>query len=535
MNNLRLFIANTEVELNEKVTFAITKQFEDLNNPTKIINDWSKTIKIPFTTKNNKLFGNIYNVDRKIVVGSGMIGISFDPTKKVDFRLEHNSNIIMTGYIKMNSITKEKGFGYYNITLNGKLGKTFQTLKNLSFNPEDKGTDNYIDATKYFNTQINKQFVINSFNKYVENRYSTIEDVMSHSDGVYSIIGVTPVHSGLPKNYDSKSIQTDYATHKSYEDVLKDYQQFSSWGITPETFVKDGFNWYQSSQIRSYNTQPYMYVDMLFNMMKYEAAQRGITLDYDADWFDVDNKYYNNLIFLLRSFQDNSVPYNFKNEYTKTLPTYGIYLGSWYATDTQQERLYNNILPATTYNEERTLLDSTHNYFDFSSINSIEMHCILKNLSLIVKNISSGTKIRFNPLNYLKIEFELVNNSSSPVLTMDSWILKDSECTLVPSGHNVINVPAFTPDISTNIGKIISDIILNFTLKPLDLSIATGLKPAIRLSWGDETPDYRVCKFIGQDPGSSTWVTKQAATLTVKADDVKIDIEDNGHIWIVKH
>ena len=63
---LRLFIEDKEVELNESVQVAITKQFEDLSNPTTIINDWSKTVSIPFTQNNHKLFGHIYNPDRVI-------------------------------------------------------------------------------------------------------------------------------------------------------------------------------------------------------------------------------------------------------------------------------------------------------------------------------------------------------------------------------------------------------------------------------------------------------------------------------------
>ena len=63
---LRLFIEDKEVELNESVQVAITKQFEDLSNPTTIINDWSKTVSIPFTQNNHKLFGHIYSPDRII-------------------------------------------------------------------------------------------------------------------------------------------------------------------------------------------------------------------------------------------------------------------------------------------------------------------------------------------------------------------------------------------------------------------------------------------------------------------------------------
>ena len=54
-----LYIENEYIELDNEVQFAITKTFEDLSNPTLIINDWSKTVAIPFTDKNNKTFGQL--------------------------------------------------------------------------------------------------------------------------------------------------------------------------------------------------------------------------------------------------------------------------------------------------------------------------------------------------------------------------------------------------------------------------------------------------------------------------------------------
>ena len=56
MNNIQLFIEGQELELTESVKFAITKQFDDLSNPTTIINDWSKTVEIPFSLKNNHIY-----------------------------------------------------------------------------------------------------------------------------------------------------------------------------------------------------------------------------------------------------------------------------------------------------------------------------------------------------------------------------------------------------------------------------------------------------------------------------------------------
>ena len=88
---IRLFIENNELELNETVQVAITKQFEDLSNPTAIINDWSKTVSIPFTVKNNNIFGHIYNIDKLTVASNGtqaLTGIYFNPYKKLNMRLQ---------------------------------------------------------------------------------------------------------------------------------------------------------------------------------------------------------------------------------------------------------------------------------------------------------------------------------------------------------------------------------------------------------------------------------------------------------------
>jgi len=53
MHNTELYIENTLIELDSAVHFAITKTFDDITNPTVLINDWSKSIDIPGTQANN--------------------------------------------------------------------------------------------------------------------------------------------------------------------------------------------------------------------------------------------------------------------------------------------------------------------------------------------------------------------------------------------------------------------------------------------------------------------------------------------------
>ena len=120
---LRLFIENIEIELDKEVEFAITKQFEDVTNPTTIINTWSKTVSLPFTKKNNETFGYIFNPDRCIVENSNLYqtGIYFNPLKKLTFRLQDNDNVLMMGYAKLNELKIIKNKGTYEVKLYGEL------------------------------------------------------------------------------------------------------------------------------------------------------------------------------------------------------------------------------------------------------------------------------------------------------------------------------------------------------------------------------------------------------------------------------
>ena len=127
MSKLRIFIEGKELDSLESVTVPITKQFEELSDPTMICNDYSKTVTVPLSKNNNDIFGHCYNPDRLIAAGDDdtpLVGIYFDPYKKLDCRLQWGDDVFFTGYAKMLKVTN-KG---YEVTINGELGKIFQEL-----------------------------------------------------------------------------------------------------------------------------------------------------------------------------------------------------------------------------------------------------------------------------------------------------------------------------------------------------------------------------------------------------------------------
>jgi hypothetical protein len=233
---LRLFLQNYEIELTEDIQVAITKQFEDITNPTSIINDWSKTVKIPATSQNNKIFGHLNNVDRLTVSGSGSIGVYFDPYKKIDFRLQWGDAIVMTGYAKNVSCDKD----YYNLTLNGELGKVFQEMKKITFDKTTDDTKYLIDGSQYIDEIINKDLVyrlwnnepdfenLNLIDKYIWAINATTGEKIKQINGAYktqNYLGFAPNNS-FEADFDYKTFQKyDQNTSMKLSEVLDERVQ----------------------------------------------------------------------------------------------------------------------------------------------------------------------------------------------------------------------------------------------------------------------------------------------------------------------
>lgn len=286
---VRLFIGDEEAELTEDFSVSITKAFDDLQNPTLIKNDYSKTITIPFTKANNKIFGYLYNLDRMITVDDepSDTGLDFNPYKKINFRLEWNNSVLMLGYLKVLQIT-EKG---YECSLNGELGNVFQELKKLTFDEkkyEGEEKEKYwIDTKPYYNQQINKDYIKSIWEG------DTIPDAGFLADISYK------------DGFEYNTVQTDAKTSFTFDNYLEENTKFKkNTGIDAKTVV-DKLNPSQIREFRSYLQQPYVKVKKLFEILsdKISTVANGWKISLDSGWFKETNPYWSNLSVLGGVFQ----------------------------------------------------------------------------------------------------------------------------------------------------------------------------------------------------------------------------------------
>lgn len=313
----RLFIENREIELDESVQFAITKQFEDLSNPTTIINDWSKTVSIPFTSRNNEIFGHIYNPDKLTVEGNvnqELTGIYFNPYKKLDMRLQWGDVVLMIGYAKMNEVKQNNGKGTYELTLFGQLGKVFQEMQKITFNVNDENSDYIIDGSQYVDATINKSIVIDSWNSSGQSTY-TLED-----STITDIIGFAPNNSYY-EEFDAKSYQSNTSEALRFTETLKrnwdDGNGGYVTGVEPETAIPNGMLPREIGEFRSYYQTPFIYWNKLWQIFQKKAELiTGYKWDLDTDWFNTSNPYYSKLVYMLKPFNVKNGT-SLENHYTK--------------------------------------------------------------------------------------------------------------------------------------------------------------------------------------------------------------------------
>lgn len=296
MKDIRLYIADRRVDIPEGVSLPITYQTEDFNNPTIVKNSFSKTIALPGTKNNNTIFGEIYKLDRmqhyEEWTGNPQLnGINFDPSKRVDFAIYRDSDLMESGYMQLNDIAIDGENITYNITLYGGVGDFFYGLKY-----KEDGTTKTLADIRYFikdsqgnllpeETEMdfiaNKEFVSECF----DNNFDTDNDRLKDT------ITFMPAYNGLYEDFDSShclintTSQSVFPTTKTEDNVT--YNTYNGYGLA--NLDHDYTEW-EMKDLRSYRQRPAIKVSKLIKAICREENS-GYNVEFDEKFFNERNPY----------------------------------------------------------------------------------------------------------------------------------------------------------------------------------------------------------------------------------------------------
>ena len=322
---IQLFLADKEVELNDKVAFPLNKSFENLWNPTDIIVEYSKSIKIPATAANNRLMANAYRIDRQFVVNENNtnIGLYLDPLKRIPMKLVYNGTILLDGYAKYQSATSNSKETYYTFNLHGVLGDIFQSLldcvvDSTKLTDEQKaeadGGAKYVISSTWDSQLINKDFIKASWD-------DKLTSIATSATNPHRHIGMAPAYRGYYTDFESNSVYalngaflSDVANGTSVEEQLKHQWKAnlkSKKGYTEEEaqarvdsldfnmILPNGLNEHNMRQFRSYEQKPYIYFYSLMNLYQKKCKElTGYEIKLDSSWFNINNPYWTRLCYM---------------------------------------------------------------------------------------------------------------------------------------------------------------------------------------------------------------------------------------------
>lgn len=221
---VKLFIDNKEIDLSENFNIEYTYQSLDASEPAAIKNSFSKTIEVPGTPNNNKVFGDCWRLDRNIIESKdSYIYTNFDPRKRVPFIITRYGGVIESGYIQLNTISVKENSITYNITCFSGLGDFFYNLMTNEDGTEKSLADLYYGWCPVFgmndnNMQLTREqeandYIMNWTSETITRSYKDMlpidisKDLMA--ENITNHITAIPVYNGLYDDFKSDTMIMD--------------------------------------------------------------------------------------------------------------------------------------------------------------------------------------------------------------------------------------------------------------------------------------------------------------------------------------
>jgi len=284
MTEIKIITDIGTIDLSKSVGFGIKISIDDLTNISKKNSSYSKTILVPGTKENNKIFASAYDINTTFTF--------FNPNRKLNCRLVKDGNVLLDGFIqlldvKILSNTDQSGnVVQYSIKVSDKIIDFYSSIKKKMLSELDFSESNHT---------LNRSTVVNSWDNHTY-KDNYIYPLLYKGSKDYEIADFTPAI--YMKAYLLKIIETaGYSVGGSFLDNLdfereivpSNVSEANSMSVTENTRRKFRVGSYQSivalSEIvgipGSIQSQPKHYKNF--------QIDSGLQYYSDEPFFDNDN------------------------------------------------------------------------------------------------------------------------------------------------------------------------------------------------------------------------------------------------------
>ena len=286
---VKLFINNQEVEFASSPDILFTFQVDEMTNPTVVKNSYSKSLVIPGTKQNNRIFGGIWNVERVQDI------MTFNPSKKAPFTIYHNGEIYQTGYVKLLDININNNKIEYNVSLFGGLGDFFYSLMYSSSDDVGESEKKKL-RDLHFGTNPTATTSADEFDFQINK--DTVLEAWSHlsartSESMWDTINFAPLYNGLADGFDSDKVlintEGNSKIKQSYVSGNTRYTTYENYVLAD---INNNYTEWQMRDLRSYLQRPVIRVKDIIGAICKPENNGGYEVELDPEFFSSGNPYY---------------------------------------------------------------------------------------------------------------------------------------------------------------------------------------------------------------------------------------------------
>lgn len=121
-------LSGLNVDLDKDIAIPITYTILDIREPEQRKTNWSKTITLPGSKNNNRIFSHIYEIgqDGWVTIGNNSVYQGFNPNLKKDMIIKSDGIQIMRGSLQLKKVKRNaNGDIEYEVALSGDLTSLF--------------------------------------------------------------------------------------------------------------------------------------------------------------------------------------------------------------------------------------------------------------------------------------------------------------------------------------------------------------------------------------------------------------------------
>jgi hypothetical protein len=190
---IEILVDGQPLDILQNPSILIQRSIADIREPESRESEWTKTIEIPGTSANNKIFSHLFEVEQTVY------GTSFNPNIKADCIIYADGVEQLRGFLRLISIKVDDSTHItYEVTAHGQSADFFTTIAERKLNQLDfseynhtLSSGNIIDS---WSTQIYKNGTTQAFAYGEGYLYAMIDRGYSKTRNItdFAVIGMTP-------------------------------------------------------------------------------------------------------------------------------------------------------------------------------------------------------------------------------------------------------------------------------------------------------------------------------------------------------